>query len=115
MYVNWQHMWRGMVRLGSGSLRWSRLQAAIPFIFITGAMMPLWMPLFERQSLREERKIWVVWIMALISLIPWSRHFGTVWGALLAPLGALFVQLAAVWGLLSRLLGRGVFWKTRKV
>jgi cellulose synthase/poly-beta-1,6-N-acetylglucosamine synthase-like glycosyltransferase len=115
MYANWRHMWSGMVRLGSGSMGWSWLQAVVPFIFITGAMMPLWMPIFERQSLREERKIWVIWIMGLISLIPWSRHFGTVWGALLAPFGALFVQLAAVWGLVSRLLGRGVSWKTRKV
>lgn len=115
MYVNWRHMWRGMMRLGSGSLTWSRSGAIVTGIFITGAMMPVWVLLFERQRLREGRGIWLIWGTALTSLIPWSRHFGSRWGALLAPLGASFVQLSAVWGMLSRLLGRGVPWKDRKV
>lgn len=115
MYVDWRHMWRGMTRVGSGSLRWSHPGALVTALFITGAMMPVWVLLFERQRLKEGRRIWLVWATALTSLIPWSRHFGSHWGALLVPLGAAFVQLSALWGMLSRLLGRGVSWKNRKV
>lgn len=115
MYVNWRHMWNGMMRLGSGSLAWSQSGAIITGIFITGAMMPIWVLLFERQRLREGRSIWLIWGTGLTTLIPWSKHFGSRWGTLLAPLGALFVQISAVSGMLSRLLGRGVPWKDRKV
>jgi chlorobactene glucosyltransferase len=115
MYMDWRHMWRGMMRLGSGSLRMSRSSALLTAIFITGAMMPIWVLFFERQRLKEGHRIWLIWATALTSLMPWSRHFGSRWGALLAPLGATFVQLSAFWGLLSQLLGRGVPWKDRKV
>ncbi len=115
MYTNWRHMWQGMTRVGSGSLRMSRPGALITAIFITGAMMPVWVLFFERQRLRERRSLWLVWGAALTSLVPWSRRFGTKWSALFAPLGAAFIQLSALWGLISRLLGRGVSWKDRTV
>jgi hypothetical protein len=48
-------------------------------------------------------------------MVPWAQRFGSPAWALLVPLGALFVQAAAAWGLLSRLFGCGVLWKGRRV
>lgn len=127
MYDDWRQMWHGINRLGSGSLRYNGLMALIPAIFITGVMMPLWTLLFNRHYIREIPRLRLIWLTAVLGFLPWAKRFNdqqrpaasrqaaTVLRALLAPAAAFFVQLSALWGMVSRLAGRGVSWKERKV
>jgi chlorobactene glucosyltransferase len=126
MYDNRRQMWHGVNRLGSGSLRYNGILALIPMIFVTGLMMPLWTLLFNRRYVREIPNLWLIWFASLAGYLPWVSRFNgsqktknkkrsMVLGAVMAPLAAVFVQLAAVWGMISRLLGWGVSWKDRKV
>jgi glycosyltransferase involved in cell wall biosynthesis len=126
MYDNWRQMWHGVNRLGSGSLRNNGLLALIPAIFVTGIMMPLWTLLFNRRYVREIPNLWLIWFASMVGFLPWVGRFSgnrntknkkrsTVLGVMMTPVAAFFVQLASVWGLLSRLLGWGVSWKDRKV
>jgi chlorobactene glucosyltransferase len=126
MYNNWRQMWHSVNRLGSGSLRYNGFFALIPAIFVTGLMMPLWTLLFNRRYVREIPGLWLIWLTAVIGFFPSASRLyrnqktenkkrTTVLGAMMTPLAAVFVQLASVWGLLSRLLGWGVSWKDRKV
>ncbi len=127
MYDDWRHMWHGLTRLGSGSLRYNGLMALIPAIFITGVMMPLWTLLFNRHYIRDIPRLPLIWLAAVVGFFPWAKRFSnrrrstvthpkeTVLRALLTPAAAFFVQVSALWGMLSRLAGRGVSWKERKV
>ncbi|NCF65229.1 MAG: glycosyltransferase [Chloroflexi bacterium] len=126
MYDNWRQMWQGVNRLGAGSLRYNGLLALIPAIFVTGIIMPLWTLLFNRRYMREIPSLWLLWFASLVGFFSWASRFNRnqetakkirtmVLGAMMAPLAAVFVQLASVWGLVSRLLGWGVSWKDRKV
>jgi len=126
MYDNWRQMWHGVNRLGSGSLRYNGLLTLIPAIFVTGLMMPLWTLLFNRRYAHEIPHLWLIWFASLVGFLPWvnrlnrnretdNRKRTALFQAMMAPLAAVFVQLASVWGLLSRLLGWGVSWKDRKV
>ncbi len=115
MYTDDKTMWRGLSRLSSGSLRWSGLGSLATVLFVTaqmspliagagvlnGRLRPLWLPL--------------TWAASTASMIPWTRRSGSAAWALLAPVAALIVQAAAVWGLANRLLGRGLRWKGRTV
>ena len=126
MYDNWRQMWHGVNRLGSGSLRYNGLLALIPAIFVTGLMMPIWTLLFNRRYVREMPSLWLIWFASMLGFLPWVNRFSknqktenkkrsTALGLMVAPVAALFVQIASVWGLVSRLLGRGVSWKDRMV
>ena len=133
MYADWRQMWHGITRLGSGSLRYGGLLALLPAILITGILMPLWAPLVSPGVARQTPGLRLLWLAALGGYIPWARRFGQepqpasghrtwtntgTWPlamSLLAPAAALFVQAAALWGFVSRLLGRGVSWKDRRV
>jgi hypothetical protein len=48
-------------------------------------------------------------------MTPWASRFGNPLWAAAIPFGALFVQAAALWGILNRLIGRGIRWKGRRV
>lgn len=115
MYETNPQMWHGMSRLSANSLRWSGLSSVLTVIFITALMSPL----LTIVGVLGGRLRWpwvpVTWGAAVASIWPWSRRFGSGWLACLAPLGALFVQLAGVWGLISRIFGRGIPWKGRSV
>ncbi len=126
MYENWRQMWHGINRLGSGSLRHSGLFALIPTIFVTGLMMPIWTLLFNRRYVREMPNLWLIWFASIIGFLPWLSRFSgnrktknkkrsTALGVMMAPAAAVFVQIASLWGLVSRLLGWGISWKDRKV
>ena len=126
MYDNWQQMWHGLTRLGSGSLRYNGPLALTTAIFVTAVMMPLWTLIFNRYQLREIPSLRFIWAMTIVGLIPWAKKINSkdrnasepgsaILEAVLAPAAAMFVQGAAVWGLLSRLVGRGVSWKNRRV
>ena len=126
MYDNKRQMWHGINRLGSGSLRHSGLLALIPAIYVTGLMMPIWTLLFNRRYVRKMPNLWLIWFASMVGFLPWVRRFSgnqktenskktMMFAVLIAPVAAVFVQLASVWGLLSRLLGWGISWKDRKV
>jgi chlorobactene glucosyltransferase len=126
MYDNWRQMWHGINRLGSGALHYNRLLALIPAIFVTGLMMPIWTLLFNRRYVREIPSLWLIWFASMIGLLPWASRFSgkrknknkkssTMLRVMMAPLAAFFVQIASIWGLVSRLFGWGVSWKDRKV
>jgi chlorobactene glucosyltransferase len=115
MYNNWGQMWRGVMRLGAGSFRWAGLGSLLAVTLVTGAMMPIWVLLFRPKQLDDRPGFWWIWGTGIGAFIPWARRLGAGWQALLAPIGAVFVQLSAVSGLLFRLLGRGISWKNRLV
>ncbi len=115
MYEDAPQMWHGLARLGQGALRWWGLRAAISALHITALMSPLialtgW--LARRLSFG-----WVVatWMAVAVSMWPWSRRAGHPADTLAAPVGALIIQAAALWGVINRLLGRGIIWKGRRV
>ncbi|MCS6843241.1 MAG: glycosyltransferase [Caldilineales bacterium] len=115
MYRNGRDLWHGMNRLGAESLRWSGPRSLFSVLFITGLMSPLVVLAGVLTGNLPWRRLPTAWSAAALSAVPWAARFGDRRWALLAPLGALFVQVAAVWGLLNRLLGRGVRWKGRRV
>jgi hypothetical protein len=89
-------------------------------------LMPLWTLLFNRYQLREIPSLKFIWFMTIMGLVPWEKRFyrkdksesgllNAMLGAILAPAAAIFIQGAALWGMLSRLVGRGVSWKNRRV
>jgi cellulose synthase/poly-beta-1,6-N-acetylglucosamine synthase-like glycosyltransferase len=115
MYSDRKGLWQGLSRLGSGTLSWLGPGAILTALFITGIMVPI---LAVASALRQGQKrilSLVVWLSVALSFIPWARRFGSPWLAPLAPIGALLVQSAGMWGLLGRLSGRGVRWKDRSV
>jgi cellulose synthase/poly-beta-1,6-N-acetylglucosamine synthase-like glycosyltransferase len=115
MYESLPHMWRGMTRLGSGSLKYSGFGAVITALFIAGTLMPLLAPLFVATRLVHKRWLALTWLTAVPGFITWGRRFGGAGWALLAPFGALIVQMAALWGFAARYLGSGILWKNRSV
>jgi len=115
MYSSLRQMWDGLTRLGQGALRWWGLRAGLSVLFITALMSPLigltgWI-------LGELPIAWVAatWGVAGICMAPWARRAGHTLDAAFSPVGALIIMVAALWGLISRLLGLGVNWKGRRV
>ena len=115
MYKDSRQLWQGMARLGAGSLRWSGFDAVLTVAFISAVMSPLIVATGVARGQLARRWLPLTWLVAVLSTLPWAQRTGAPAAALLTPLGALLVQLAAVWGLISRLLGRGVAWKGRRV
>jgi GT2 family glycosyltransferase len=116
MYSDTRRLWDGLARLGAGSLRWSGPGKWITALFITGVMLPLLMSISALIQRQDRKRTLFIWAATMPGFIPWSQRFGgSAWGALLAPVGALFVQLAACWGLINHWTGRGIPWKNRAV
>jgi len=115
MYDDKTDLWQGLTRLGAGSFRWLGFSSILTALFIAGVMAPI-LALISSFSRQRNRK-WALasWITVALGFIPWARRFGSTWLALLAPFGALLVQLSAIWGLAHRLAGRGIPWKGRSV
>lgn len=115
MYSSHTQLWHGMSRMGAGSLRFAGIGSVITGLFITALMTPLLVLGLVIARRLPPHWLGLTWGTAVLSIWPWSDRFGSRWQALFAPLGALFVQFAAVWGLLSRLVRRGIIWKGRMV
>ena len=88
--------------------------------------MPIWTLLFNRHYVRKLPILWLIWVASMIGFLPWLNRIGgnrktknkkglTALGVMMVPAAAFFVQIASVWGLVSRLFGWGVSWKDRKV
>jgi len=115
MYANTRQLWNGMNRLGADSLRWGGLRAAWTALFVTALMSPLIALVGVFSGKLDRRWLPATWAAATLPMIPWASRFGSALWAAAIPFGALFVQAAALWGILNRLIGRGIRWKGRRV
>ncbi len=108
-------LWQALVRIGAGSLHWLGARSIIAVLFIAGVISPI-LILISSINQRGKRK-WalVSWATIALGFVPWAKRFGSGWLAVLAPIGALMLLLASVWGLFGRLLGRGTRWKGRRI
>lgn len=115
MFSSNRQLWQAMNRLGAEALRSGGVRTAWTALFITALMSPLF-ALFTRPP-RGNTLHWTLstWAAAAVAVLPWGKRFGSTAVTVAAPFGALFVELAAVYGLLNRLLGRGIAWKGRRV
>jgi cellulose synthase/poly-beta-1,6-N-acetylglucosamine synthase-like glycosyltransferase len=114
MYKDTAHMWRGISRLSAGSLKWSGWRAMLTMIYATSLAAPFLAFLgFLRGRIRLP---WVIlsWAAASFSIFPWSRRLGSSWYSLLAPIGALIMLQAAIWGHANRIVGNQINWKGRR-
>jgi hypothetical protein len=78
-------------------------------------MMPLIILGFALAGYLHTRWFIAGWLAAVFGFLSWGRRFGSTGWALLSPFGALIVQIAATWGLISQIIGRGFRWKGRTV
>lgn len=115
MYENTAELWHGMERLGADSLRWSGPRSLWTALFVTALMSPLVTLIGVLLGGLDRRWLPATWAAASLPMIPWTRRFGNTYAAAAIPLGALFVQAAAVAGILNRVFGRGLKWKGRRV
>lgn len=115
MYASTTQLWHGMNRLGADSLRWSGPRALWTATFVTALMSPIVTLIGVLFGGLDRRWLPASWAAATLPMIPWARRFGSGLWAAAIPFGALFVQAAAVAGILSRLFGRGLNWKGRRV
>lgn len=139
MYRDNRSLWYGLARLGSGLLRFIGYRSLVPVVFVTATMSPVLA--VAKAFLTGKDRIWALgsWLVVAAAYLPWSRQSGSAraWAArspiglqsgivrqgkdstlkvaLLAPIGALFFQLAAVWGILSRVAGFRLLWRDRRV
>ncbi len=115
MYRRASQLWHGLTRLGAESLRRSGWRAWLPFLFITALVSPLVTVMGVLTGNLRGRWALGAWPAAMIAVFPWTKRLRTRPVALLAPIGALGVQIASLWGLMARVLGRGLIWRGRKV
>lgn len=115
MYDTVSEVWHGMNRLSADSLRWTGLRGLATALFITALMSPLVTLAGVLVGQLNRKWLPATWLAVAVSMFPWAKRFGSPWWSGLAPIGAFFVQLAAVWGILNRVVGRGVRWKGRRV
>lgn len=115
MYRDTAQAWAGLSRLGTGALQWSGPWSLATALFITALMSPLVAAIGVSRARLSRWWLPATWLASMVSLLPWAQRFGSARWAALAPVGALLVQLAALWGLLNRVVGRGISWKGRRV
>ena len=115
MYDDTLALWQGMARLGAETPRWTQWRSATTFLLVTALMSPLVTLVGVLLGQLDRRWLPATWFVATMAGLPWMQRFGNPALAPAIPLGALFVQLAAVWGILNRWLGRGLVWKDRQV
>jgi chlorobactene glucosyltransferase len=115
MYETTGQLWHGMKRLGADSLRWSGPRSLWTALFVTGLMSPILALIGVLLGGLDRRWLPATWAAASLPMILWAKRFGNAYAAAAIPVGALFVQAAAVAGILNRVFGRGLKWKGRRV
>ena len=115
MYTDNFQLWHGMTRLSAGTLKWLGVSSLITALFTTAVISPLLNTMPKRRKNKPHGWALLTWGITAAGFLPWARRFGSYWLALLAPLGAIPVLSAAVWGIIRQMLGRGVVWKDRIV
>lgn len=113
MYRDARQMWLGLTRFAVTSLRWSGPGSLLAVLYTIVLAAPLELLLAATARRQSRWPAVVSWLAAAAGLLPWAHRFGDRRWAWLAPLGAIQVQYAAIWGILQRLAGRGVRWKER--
>ena len=115
LYSDGRTLWHALIRLGGGSLSWLGPGSLLTMLLVTAAMSPILRISSALTKASERGQLLLTWLATVPAFILWARRFGSGWWAILAPVGALIVQLAATWGLVSRLIGRGIRWRGRVV
>lgn len=115
LYSDGRTLWHALTRLGSGSLGWLGPGSLLTMLLVTAAMSPILRMSSALTKATERRQVVLTWLATVPAFILWARRFSSGWWAILAPVGALIVQFAATWGLVSRLVGRGIRWRGRLV
>ena len=121
MYRDAPGLWHGLTRLGGRSLRWLGPGSLLTMLLVAATITPITLiasALARAADRPIGSRLWqalLIWAATVPSFLPWARRLGSGWWALLAPVGALIVQLAATWGLVSQLIGRGIRWRGRVV
>jgi len=115
MYDNARHVWHGMSRIGSGTMKWSGAWSIVTALFITALMSPLIVLTGVLTGKLRGRWLPTTWVTVTITMIPWAKRYGSWKYALLAPIGGLVIQIAALSGLIKRLIGHKYIWKDRRV
>ena len=115
MYRDPRHLWQGLSRYSVASLRWTNLGGVWAVLLTNLIAAPLNFLLWAILTGRGLRGAVLSWVTTALTMLGWAARFGGRPWALLAPLGALEVQLAAVYGIIRRLSGRGVPWKGRRL
>jgi chlorobactene glucosyltransferase len=113
MYTDLRDLWHGFTRLAALSLRWSGPGALLTVLFTIGTAAPLGTLVRAIAAGRGQRRALLLWLVACVGVVPWMRRLGAAAWTPLAPLGAAFVQTAALWGILSRFVGLPLRWKDR--
>ncbi len=115
MYRSPSQLWHGLTRLGSGTLSRSPVSTLFMIIFIAQIASPV-LHLIQA-TLGQLPWIFpiVAWLFAVPMVFPWMRRIRSAGLALLSPLGAVFIILSAIWGVIQRLTGLGNHWKGRRV
>lgn len=118
MYRDVRHLWQGLARYAVASLRWTRIDGLwamlLTILLAAPAELFLWALLRGRRRRGAGlRGAFLSWSTATWAMLGWAGRFGGRRWALLAPLGALQVQFAAIYGIARRLFRRGVPWKGR--
>lgn len=115
MYDDTAQIWHGMTRLGAGAMRWSGGRSLITALFISALMSPILALAGVLTGRLDRRWLPAAWLAVAVSMLTWGRRYGSALWAPLAPAAALVIQAAAVWGMVNRLVGRGFYWKGRRV
>lgn len=115
MYRDVRHLWQGLSRFSVASLRWTNLGGLWAVLLTILLAAPVHILLWALIKGRSARGAVLTWSAAALVMSGWAARFGGRRWALLAPLGALQVQFAALYGIGRRLLGRGVSWKGRQL
>jgi chlorobactene glucosyltransferase len=115
MYDSFASVWRGLTRIGAGSLPWLGSQASLSVAMVISGLMPLLGGLLWSFGLVSPAAAALAWSLVIAGLYPWLRS-GRAWVNLwAAPLGVLIVQAAATWGLAARLMHIRQSWKGRLI
>ena len=115
MYQAIGHLWQGMTRLSGDSLHLTGAGWVGQVALVTALMSPLITAYGALTGRIGWRWALSAWGAAALGSLPWAWRFGSAWAALGAPLGAIIVQAAGVWGLTARLTGRKIRWRGRRV
>lgn len=115
MYNSYEKMFHGLSRLEAGVLSWQGLWAGLTALYVTALVSPI--ITLVGVLFGKLKWFWfpITWGSASLSLLPWTRRSGAGKSAILAPLGAMIILFTAIFGLISRLSGKGVPWKGRMV
>ena len=112
MYRETHQLWLGLSRFAIASLRWTGMGGLLAILLIILLAAPLEL-LLVAMSTGGLRTVIFSWLLSAFAMRNWAARFGGRGWALLAPIGAMQVQVTSLWGIIRRLRGRGVHWKGR--